>query len=171
MRTTPLWQQSGDYSAKADRTLMAALWPGGGTTGAVVTAVNNTMDVSVSPGLAAVPLQAGQGSALCHWDAAEVVTLAAAPPSGQTRVDLIVAQVRDTDYDGGANNDFVITVVGGVPATMDAAQRPGAESTEDDDDGATVDSFSAVPVVPPNAVALAEVTVPGAAANLNGDHC
>jgi hypothetical protein len=144
-RKTPLWQQSGNYSAQADRGLMAALWPAGGVSGGAVTAVNNTMQVSVAPGSAAVPLVAGQGCALCTWDAAEVVTLTAAPPSGQSRVDLVAVQYRDASFDGGANNDFVMVAVAGTPATTNPA----------------------VPATPNNAYVLARVTVPGAAANLN----
>ena len=142
----PLWQQAGSYSATADRQLLAALWPAGGANGGAVTAVLNTMSVSVAAGSAAVPMQTGQGAALCHWDAAETVTLTAAPPSGQSRVDLIVCQVRDNALDGGANNDFVITAVPGTPAA----------------------SGPAVPATPNNAYVLATVLVPGAAANLNG---
>lgn len=142
----PLWQQAGSFSATADRQLLSALWPSGGASGGAVTAVSNTMNVSVAPGSAAVPMQSGQGSALCRWDAAENVALTASPPSGQSRIDLIVCQVRDHDVDAGSNNDFVLTVVAGTPAA----------------------SSPAVPATPANAYALASVTVPGAAANLNG---
>jgi hypothetical protein len=125
--------------------LLAALWPSGGVSGGATTVVTNTMTVSVAPGKATVPLVTGQGAALCTWDAPEVVTIAAAPPSGQSRIDLIVVQVRDHDLDGGANNDFIVTSVLGTPA----ASNPVA------------------PAVPVNALALCNVTVPGAAANLN----
>ena len=63
---------------------------------------------------------------------------------GTTRLDLIVCQVRDTDLDAGANNDFVITVVTGVP---------GASPTQ--------------PPLPANALLLYVLGVPGGAANLN----
>lgn len=145
-RYSPLWQQANAYPAGLDRLLVAALWPRGGATGAALSAVANTMNVTIPPGTVAVPLQAGQGAALCAWDAAEVVTLAAAPPAGQTRIDLVIAQVRDNAIDGGPNNDFVFAVVTGVPA----ANNP------------------AVPATPANAAALCQVTVPAAAANLNG---
>jgi hypothetical protein len=105
------------------------------------------MGVSVAPGTAAVPLVTAQGSALCRWDAPEVATVAAAThPAGQSRIDLIVVQVRDFDLDGGANNDFIVVSVTGIPA----ASNP------------------AVPATPANAVVLYRVVVPGAAANLNG---
>lgn len=146
-RYSPLWQQGNAYPAGLDRSLFSALWPnGGGLLGAVLAAVANTMNVNIPPGTIAVPLQAGQGVALCTWDAAEVVTLGGSPPSGQTRIDLVVAQVRDNAIDGGPNNDFLFQVVPGVPA----ATAP------------------AVPATPANALAIGQVTVPGAAANLNG---
>ena len=144
-RYAPLWQQAGSYAASLDRALIGALWPLGGGTGGVVSAVASTMQVSIAPGSVAVPLQAGQGSALCRWDAAELVTLAAAPPSGQSRIDAVIAQVRDNALDSGGNNDFIFTSVTGTPA----ASNP------------------AVPATPTNAYAVANVTVPGAAANLN----
>jgi hypothetical protein len=143
-RSLPLWQQSGTYPARLDRQLMAALWPNGGATGGTATVQNNTMSVSVAAGLAAVTLAAPNGAALCVWDAPEVVTLAAAPGSGTSRIDLIVAQVRDAAIDAGANNDFVIQAVTGVASASPVA-----------------------PNVPANAKALWSVTVPGAAANLN----
>src|SRR5215469_973317 len=131
-RFAPLWQQAGSYAAGTDRFMLGAEYPKGGCNAAAITTVNNTMNVSVAAGDCVVPLQSGQGAALCHWDAAEVVTLAAAPPSGQTRVDLIVAQVRDNALDGGGNNDFIITAVTGTPST----------------------GFPAIPATPTNAYAL-----------------
>jgi hypothetical protein len=144
-RYQPLWQQAGSYAATRDRSLIAALWPQGGATGGVVSAVANTMTVSAAPGTLAVPLQSGQGCALCVWDANEVVTIATAPPSGQSRIDLVIVQVRDNALDAGANNDFVMAVVAGTPA----ASNP------------------AVPATPTNAAVLARVLIPGAVANLN----
>jgi hypothetical protein len=146
-RYAPLWQQGGSYAASTDRGLMSTLWPSGGVTGGAVSAVTNTMTVSVAPGVVAVPLQAGQGVALCRWDAAEVPpALAAAPPSGQSRIDVIVAQVRDNALDAGGNNDFVFAVVTGTPATT----------------GSQV-----APATPTNAYAMAQVLVGPGVANLN----
>src|SRR5215471_10728908 len=145
-RYAPLWQQAGSYAASVDRYLIGALRPLGGCNAAAITTVNNTMNVSVAAGDCVVPLQSGQGAALCHWDAAEVVTLAAAPASGNTRVDLIICQVRDNVLDAGGNNDFIITAVTGTPST----------------------GFPAIPATPTNAYALGTCTVGGAVANLNG---
>ena len=54
----PLWQQAGSYAASVDRGLLGSLWPAGGTTGAAVAAVANTMQVQAQPGTVAVPMQA-----------------------------------------------------------------------------------------------------------------
>jgi hypothetical protein len=146
-RYQPLWEQAGSYAASQDRSLLGALWPSGGIVAPAPAAVANTMNMQIGPGTAVVQLQAGQGCALCRWDAIadSTVTLATAPPSGQSRIDLYCIQVRDNALDSGGNNDFIFSAVTGTPA----ASNP------------------AVPATPTNAMALAQVTVPGAAANLN----
>jgi hypothetical protein len=143
----PLWQQAGSYAASVDRGLLGSLWPAGGVSGAAVAAVANTMQVQAQPGTVAVVMQAGQGVELCRWDAVgdSTVTLSAAPPSGQSRIDVYCVQVRDNAVDAGGNNDFIFSAVAGTPA----ASNP------------------TTPATPANALALANITVPGAAANLN----
>ena len=158
----PLWNQAISYPAQLDRSLLGALWPAGGVLGGVASAVANTLQVSIAPGSVAVPLQAGQGTALCHWDAAELVTLDPGPGAGTTRVDLIVAQVRDNAIDGGPNNDWLFTVVKGTPATM------LAETREEEGDEAEAEQQAVAPAVPANSLAVAQVTVPATAVNLNG---
>jgi hypothetical protein len=144
-RFTPLWQQAGSYVAQVDRALMGTLWPAPGALGSAATAVANTMNISVPPGAIAVPLQSGQFTALCRWDAAEIVTSPTAPGAGTSRIDQVIAQVRDPAIDGGLNNDFIFTVNSGV-----AASSPSP------------------PAVPANAALVCQYTVPGGAANLNG---
>ena len=142
----PLYEQALSYPAQVDRrALLGSIWPGGGGAGGKPTAVANTMGVSIAPGWLAVPLVSGQGSAVCRWDAAEVVTLAAAPASGNQRWDLVVCQVRDPDLDGGANGDFVLTPVTGVPAAASPV----------------------VPATPPNAALISMHLITGGQANLN----
>lgn len=146
-RYAPLWQQAGNYTASLDRQgFRATFGPLGMCQGGRVTAVGNTMNISAAAGWAAVPLSSGQGAVVCYWNAAEVITLSAAPPSGQNRRDLIVIQVRDNALDAGGNNDFLVSAIAGAPA----ASNP------------------ALPAVPTNAFPLAEVPVAGGAANLNG---
>jgi hypothetical protein len=127
---------------------LGTLWPASGSTGGAAITVANTMQVSIAPGTAAVALgTAGALTQLCRWDAAEVVTLAAAPPAGSSRTDLVVLQVRDNTLDSGGNNDFIFQAIAGAGGTP----GPGA-----------------VPAVPNNAYAVAQLTIPGGAANLNG---
>lgn len=143
-RYTPQWLQSGSYAASQDRRLLAALWPAAASSGCAVT-VAGGMGLNVAPGQVAVPSQNNTGSTLCTSDATEAVSppIAAAPPSGQNRIDLVICQPRGGDLDGGANNDFIFTSVTGT-----AAASP------------------TVPATPAGAVALYQVFVPGAAAAL-----
>jgi hypothetical protein len=145
-RFTPLWQQAGSYSAQVDRGLLSALWPTPAAVGAIAAPVSNTMNVSIPPGTIAVPLQAGQNTALCRWDANEVVTSTAAPAAGNTRIDVVILQVRDPQLDAGVNNDFIFQVLAGAPST-----------------GTPV-----APTVPNNAAPVCSYVVPAAVANLNG---
>jgi hypothetical protein len=173
-RYAPLWQQEGNYSADVDRSLFGALWPAGGASGAAPAKVAGTMTVNIPPGLVAVPLAPGQGSALCRWDSTEAVTLGPAPPSGQSRFDLIVCQVRDVVLDGGANNDFVFEVIAGAPATsllLRPETHPGdtPDAKPGEPEGPEVEPFAAAPpATPANAYAMFTVLVPGGAANLDG---
>ena len=105
----PLWNQALSYPAQLDRYLLGSLWPHGGVLGAALSVVANTMTANVAPGSAAVPLQAGQGAALCHWDAPEPVTFS--PATATDRVDAVVVVVRDNAVDGGPNNDFQLLTV------------------------------------------------------------
>ena len=145
-RYAPLWQQNNSYPAQIDRGLISTIWPTSRSTGAVPSIGTNTMNVLITAGTAIVALQTGQQSALCRWDAAEVVTLAAAPASGQTRRDLIVLQVRDQAIDAGANSDFIFQPITGTPTT----------------------GVPVTPAAPANSYPLYYVTVTGGSANLNG---
>jgi hypothetical protein len=145
-RLAPLWQQNGSYPAATDRALIGTLWPANAVSGGLSTVASGTMNISVAAGTAAVAMSSPVNySTLCRWDAAEVVTLPAAPPSGQSRIDLIILQVRDQAIDAGGNNDFVFTSVTGTPTT-----------------GTPV-----APAVPSNALAMCQVLVPGGQATLN----
>ena len=141
-RYTPLWEQQGSYAASVDRRLMGGLWPAAACTGCAVS-VSSGMTVNVAAGTVAVPTANNTGTVVCASDAVEPVTLAAAPGSGSNRYDLIICQARGNDLDGGANNDFLFTTVTGT-----AAASPS------------------VPAVPSNAVALAQVYIPGGSASV-----
>lgn len=137
-RFAPQWIQAAQYPAGVDRRLIGALWPNAAVTGMAVTPAS-AMTVNIAAGQAAIPAANGTGSVLCTSDAVEQVTLATAPASGSNRIDLIVAQSRGQDLDGGANNDWLFAAV-----TGSAAPSPVA------------------PAVPAGAVAIAQITVPGA---------
>lgn len=71
------------------------------------------------------------GSYLCRSDAVEHVTIAAAPSSGNGRIDVVYAQVRDAQAQGsGSDQDWVIDVVAGTPASSPAAPALPARSIE-----------------------------------------
>ena len=139
-RYAPQWLQSGSYSASQDRRLIAALWPAAASSGCQVQA-SSGMQVGILAGQVAVPSQNNTGTTLCTSDAAEVVTLTAAPASGVNRIDLVTCHPRGADLDGGANNDFIFDFVTGT-----AAATP------------------TVPATPAGQVALANIYVPGGSA-------
>lgn len=146
-RYAPLWQQAQTYSASLDRGLFSALFPKSCVVGAPQpSVVGGTMNISLPADTAAVACGTAVGSYVCRWSTPEQVTLPAAPPSGQSRIDVVILQVRDNALDSGGNNDFIFATVSGAPA----ASNP------------------AVPAVPTNAMAMHEVTVPGGAAVLDG---
>jgi len=140
-RYTPLWEQAGSYAASVDRRLIANIWPAGACNGCALTAVASTMQINVAAGAVAVPSQNSTGSTLCVSDAVEIVTIAAAPGSGQNRIDLIICRPRANDLDGGQNNDFIFDTVTGVPAASPT-----------------------VPATPPGTVLLGQVSVAGGSA-------
>jgi hypothetical protein len=147
-RHTPLWLAQGSYAAPDDRLLVAAMYPVASIRGCTVSKGTNPMDANVAVGSVAVPTANATGTALCASDAVEIVTLTAAPPSGNDRCDLIICQVRANDLDGGANNDFIFTRVTGAPYVP-----PFVAGNQ--------------PATPANAVALARIIVNGGSAAIN----
>src|SRR5215471_11458540 len=137
-RYAPQWIQAGDYPANVDRRLIGALYPRAAVTG-YTCAPSSSMVVNVAAGQAAIPTSNNSGTVLCTSDATEQATISPAPGAGTNRIDLIVVQARSNDIDGGTNNDFLVAVV-----TGSAAASP------------------TVPATPANAVAVAQVYVPGA---------
>ena len=122
-RLQPLWLQSGSYAASQDRRLIGALWPDYRITGMAVTASTGN-DVSIDAGSASVPAADGSGSLLAVATAPEVLTLPPAPATGLDRVDLVVAQIRGTDVDGGVNNDWIYAYVSGAEVAPPATAPP-----------------------------------------------
>lgn len=145
----PLWGQNSTYTAQADRRLVGALWSAGVTAPdelrVTQRAAGATMSVDVAAGTAIIEgtAAAGQGRYLCHSTATENVPVSAAPASGRSRIDLIVARVRDSAVTGG-DDDWVIEAVAGTDTS-------GVPSE---------------PNPPASSLVLARVAVAGGAANI-----
>jgi hypothetical protein len=138
--TPPSWLQAGTYSAVSDRLNAQALWATTGIIGTSSLAVTQNspagMSVRVASGWAAIVgnIQANQGVYTTYNDATAVATITAADLTNP-RIDLVCVTVRDAFY-SGANNDVIINVVAGTPA-----------------------SSPTVPATPANSIALATVAV------------
>src|SRR5215472_1181854 len=133
-RYQPQYIQAGSYAASQDRRTFQNLFGGPASVGCAVTP-SAAMTLNIAPGQACVPSPNNTGSSLCTSDAVEQVVIGTAPATN-SRIDLVVAQARGADLDGGANNDFVFAVVAGTVAASPVA-----------------------PAVPAGTVALAQVAV------------
>jgi len=149
MAVDALWLQEGSYPARVDRLVFDALWDEGvlDLTSFVVSerqaGANMTVDVTAGRAVIAGDDQANQGSYLVRSDAATTDVTIAAAPGSDTRHDLIVLRVRDTNAGGPAGDDAAILVVEG-----------SASSTPAD------------PAVPDSAIVLARVRVPNGTASI-----
>lgn len=137
----PLWMEGASYAGDEDRILIETLFSEGVlNNGLAVTqrAAGTNMSVDVAAGACVIVGDdtSGQGSYLCKSTAVENVTIGAAPGGGNTRIDRIVAQVRDGTVLGSGNHDWVITAVAGT-----ASGTPSA------------------PALPASAISLATVSV------------
>jgi hypothetical protein len=141
-RYTPNWIQQGNYAAVNDRRVLGAIWPNEAVSGMACTADGMSMVVNIAQGAAAVSLGAFN-SVLCSSNALEQVMIAAANATNP-RIDLIVAQVRSNELDGGTNNDWLFQVVAGTPAATPV-----------------------VPAEPARSVAIAQVYVAAGAVTIN----
>lgn len=142
MTTRPLYLQNATNYVALDLrgALDVALDEGVGGSGELAVtqrAAGTNMSVDVAAGTASVDGDSPSGSRqyVVRSDAVTNVTVEAAPGSN-SRIDLIVAQIRDAAVGGGANNDWVLTAVTG---TSGATPSP--------------------PALPTSAIELAQVTV------------
>jgi hypothetical protein len=130
--TPPSWLQAGTYSAVSDRLTAQALWASTGVIGTSSMAVTQNspagMSVRVALGWAAIvgDIQANQGVYTVYNDATAVATITAADPTNP-RIDKVCVTVRDAYY-SGANNDVIINVVAGTPASSPTAPATPANS-------------------------------------------
>lgn len=140
----PTWiggNGANQYSARLDRRIIDLVFTEGvidpGSGGLEVTergaGANNSVDVAAGSVIVGGDDQADQGKYLCKSTATENVALSSAPGTN-ARIDLIVAQVRDSEAGGPAGDDWIIDVVEGAVAASPSA-----------------------PATPDSAVALAEV--------------
>lgn len=137
-RYAPSWMQEGSYPAQLDRLFITdalgtrpCLLSGAGAWLVSQRAAGANMSTDVAPGRALVPGTnvPNQGSYVCWSDAVENVPLAIAPGAGQSRIDLIIAQVRDDWVIGGGNSDFIFTSVTGTAATTGSQVAPPAPAS------------------------------------------
>lgn len=99
---------------------------------------NMSVDIAAGSAVIVGTEATGQGAYLCSSDAVESVTLDASPSSGQSRIDLVVATVRDSSI-SGSDDDMIFDKVTGTPTT----------------------GTPAVPTVPASSIVLAQVLVAG----------
>ena len=146
----PLWMQNLSYSASEDRDAFTALTSAGVTATSALKVTqrgagpNMSVDVAAGAAIITGTDSAGQGNYLVRSDAVENIALASSPASGQSRVDLIVATVRDASVTG-SNNDWIIQAVTGTASA-----------------GTPV-----VPAVPASSLLLAQVLVGGLVSSIS----
>lgn len=141
MTIQPNWLQNRTYSARLDRQIISSMFYEGVRTVSGLTVsqrgagANMSVDVSAGEAFVDGDDQPNQGTYFVENDAVVNVAIGAAP-GANSRIDLIVLQVRDPNAGGPAGDDAVIEVVTGTVAASPLA-----------------------PDVPDSAIALAEVTV------------
>jgi hypothetical protein len=147
LRTPPSWEQNASHPAENDRLTTQALWATTGIINDASLAVTQNspagMSVRVASGWAAIvgTTQPLMGTYVCYNDASAVLTISASNPTNP-RIDLIVATVNDSYYSGVSDN-VVFQVIAGTPS-----------------------GSPAVPSVPANSIALAQIQVPAGATSI-----
>jgi hypothetical protein len=143
----PLWQDDNTTPARLDRQFIEDVFDVEGvikpSTGALLVApraAGANMSVDVAAGRAVIKGddEANQGSYRVISTATENLPIGARPGS-DSRIDLVVARVRDAAVTGGVSSDWILEV---IPGTVAAAP--------------------VVPAVPATAIPLAEITVTSA---------
>lgn len=132
----PNWMQLGTYSATIDREVLDTLFAAAGVVNVTDLAViqrgagaNMSVDVPAGECVVTGTDLAGQGKYLCKSDATVNVVIATAPGTGQSRIDLIVATVRDQDQNGLAHNDWIIQAVTGTAAATGSQVAPAVPAS------------------------------------------
>lgn len=128
----PVWMQNDTYAASQDRTLTDNLWGADGIINVGDMAVsqraagtNMSVDVASGVGIVTGDDTTAQGKyVIRHLSGPTNVTLTTAPGVGLSRIDLIVARIRDAAVIGGANNDFIFDKVTGTAASTGSQVAP-----------------------------------------------
>lgn len=147
LRTPPSWEQNASHPAENDRLTTQALWATTGIIGtsSLATTQNSPagMSVVVAAGWAAIvgTTQPNMGAYVVYNDASTVLTISTANPTNP-RIDLICATINDSYYSGSTNN-VVFQVIAGTPS-----------------------GSPAVPALPANSIAIAQVAVAAAATSI-----
>lgn len=131
--TEPGFMQAHSTSAQEVRRLVPALGDAGvlGSADLAVTqrAAGANMTVDVAGGSCIIP--GAIGSYLCRNPTSVSVPVAAAPGVGNSRIDVVYAQIRDDEIDGGGLNEWKIDVVTGTPSgTPSVPALPSAYAIE-----------------------------------------
>jgi hypothetical protein len=140
---SPVWIQSGSFPSRMDRLLIDTLITAGVSDGRAdpvsvlpassalhVTPNATTLAVDVAPGVGVIngTDQTNQGKYVCRSTAIQTVTINPRPPAGQSRLDLIYAQVVDTSAGISGTDGWTIAAVPGVPSGS-APQLPATPAS------------------------------------------
>jgi hypothetical protein len=119
----PLWMQNAEYAAQADRTLLESLFRRGGVMGVAdflvgPRAAGPNLSVDVAPGGVAIRGTDAPDQMTYLWTSTAVVNvpLEAAPGAGQSRIDLIIANLTDDAVVGGSTRGCEVTKITGAPS-------------------------------------------------------
>lgn len=116
----PIWLQNAVYSASEFRDVLE-VFPGIGAVGTNDLKVSQrgagaNMSVDVAAGLGIIPNAVStRGKYLVRSTATANVVISASPGSGNSRIDLIIATVKDTEY-GDPTDRWELSAVAGTPA-------------------------------------------------------
>lgn len=125
----PLWQQANKYPARLDRQFIEDVFDVEGvikpSSGALLVsprAAGANMSVEIAAGRAVIKGddEANQGSYRVISTAVETRPIGA-PPGSDSRIDLVIARVRDANVTGGVSSDWVIEVIPGAVAANPVA--------------------------------------------------